>query len=86
MFAVEARGLKQLVVVLLGEGDGDAVVVVLHQLLPQEDERLGCSKDADIVTAAICDRACFKDIMDFKNLIDFVSPIAWALLHVFLGL
>ena len=42
MFAVEAKGLKQLVVVLLGEGDGDAVVVVLHQLLPQEDERLCC--------------------------------------------
>ena len=48
MFAVEAKGLKQLVVVLLGEGDGDAVVVVLHQLLPQEDERLGCGKDADM--------------------------------------
>ena len=44
MFIVEAKGLKQLVVVLLGEGDGDAVavVVILHQLLTQEDERLGC--------------------------------------------
>ena len=39
-----------------------------------------------VVTAAICDRACFKDITDFKNLIDFVLPIAWGLLHVFLGL
>ena len=48
MFAVEAKGLKQLVVVLLGEGDGDAVVVVFHQLLPQEDERLGCQKNADM--------------------------------------
>ena len=42
MFAVEAKGFKQLVVVLLGEGDGDAVVVVLRQPLPQEDERLVC--------------------------------------------
>ena len=42
MFIVEAKGLKQLVVVLLGEGDGDAVLVVLRQLLPQEDKRLGC--------------------------------------------
>ena len=42
MFAVETKGLKQLVVALLGEGDGDAAVVVLHQLLPQEDERLSC--------------------------------------------
>ena len=32
--------MKQLGVVLLGEGDGDAVVVVLHKLLPQKDERL----------------------------------------------
>ena len=48
MLAVEAKRFKQLVAVLLGEGDGDAVVVVLHQLLPQEDERLGCGKKADM--------------------------------------
>ena len=40
--AVEAKRLKQLVIVLLGEGYGDAVVVVLHQLHPQEDEWFGC--------------------------------------------
>ena len=45
MLAVEAEGFKQLAVVLLGEGDGDAVVVVLDQLLPQEDEWLGCEKE-----------------------------------------
>ena len=44
MFVVEAEGFKQLVVVLLGQGDGDAVVVVLHQLLAQEDERLTLRK------------------------------------------
>ena len=37
---MKAKGLKQFVVVVLGEGDGDAVVVVLHQLLPQKDEWL----------------------------------------------
>ena len=47
MFSDEAKGLKQLVVVLLGEGDGDAVVVVLHQLFPQENERLRCRKNVD---------------------------------------
>ena len=48
MFVVEAKGLKQLVVELLGERDRDVVVVVLHQLLSQEDERLGCRKNADM--------------------------------------
>ena len=48
MFALEAKGLKQLVVVLLGEGDGDAVVVVHHQLLLQKDERLCRGKKTDM--------------------------------------
>ena len=48
MFAVEAEGFKHLVVVLLGEGDGDAVVVVVDELLPQEDERLALRKKTDM--------------------------------------
>ena len=48
MFAVEAKGFKQLVVVRLREGDGDVVVVVLHQLLPEQDELLGCGKRTDV--------------------------------------
>ena len=48
MSVAETKGLKQLVVVLLGEGHGDAVVVVLHHLLPQEAERLRCGKKADM--------------------------------------
>ena len=49
MLAAEAEGLQQPVVVLLGEGDGDAAVTVLDQLLPQEDERLSWGKDADML-------------------------------------
>ena len=37
--------MKQFGVVLLGERDGYAVVIVLHQLLSQKDERLGWRKD-----------------------------------------
>ena len=63
MFAVEAKGFKQLVVVLLGEGDGDAVVIILHQLLPQEDERLGCGEKAD--TFEVKDaRSCVMSLLD----------------------
>ena len=40
--------MKQLLVVVLGKGDGDAAVVVLRQLLSQKDERLSWRKNADM--------------------------------------
>ena len=46
---MKAEGLKQLLVVVLGKGDGDAVVVVLHQLLSQKDERLGWRKNRNML-------------------------------------
>ena len=41
--------MKQLLAVVLGKRDGDAVVVVLHQLLSQKDERLSWRKNRNML-------------------------------------
>ena len=64
---VKAKKFEHFVVVGLGQGNGDAAVVVFDQLLAEEDERLCWRYDADMFQVKM-EESCWMKLLDASGL------------------